>query len=201
MADPAPPPDADFRQLKIVDGIIVRTARPVAGPMWGQAEAAVAGSPEAVLAHLTDFEQLPRVVPRLDRLRVLSRSTPSAIAGNQVVPGEAVVYFHFDLPWPVSDREYTVRYRWAARDDGTIDLVVSDANTLGPPANAIRITGASGCFLLGPHGPGTRVRYSFTADFGGLLPRSVKEETVWRQPLETLRGVRAEMARSASVRP
>lgn len=198
MADPAPPPDEAFQLLQVVDGVTVRVARRATGPMWGQAEAVVEGSPASVLAHLTDFASLPRLVPRLDQLRVLTRTAPTATEAGTVIPGEAVVYFHFDLPWPISDREYTVRYRWAARDDGSIDVTIGDANALGPPARGVRITGASGAFRLVPEADGTRLRYSFTADFGGMLPRSVKEETVWRQPHETVRGIRAEMKGGAS---
>jgi hypothetical protein len=33
-------------------------------------------------------------------------------------------------------------------------------------------------------------RYVFLAELGGRLPRSVVEQTAWKQPLQTFRGVR-----------
>jgi hypothetical protein len=49
-----------------------------------------------------------------------------------------------------------------------------------------------GRWELWPLGPArTGGRYLFLAELGGRLPRSVVEQTAWKQPLQTFRGVRA----------
>src|ERR1700759_5492892 len=97
LPQPLPPAATDraWQPVKVVDGIAVSRA-PLAWPsqplIWGVAEGDIEAPIERVIAHLTDFELLRKIVPRLAELRVLSR-------GND----EALLYFRFDLPWPISD--------------------------------------------------------------------------------------------------
>jgi uncharacterized protein YndB with AHSA1/START domain len=193
---PAPlPPAVDdpaWQVVSTVDDVIVRRAHApgVAAP-WGWGEGEIAAPMERVIAHLTDFEGLVRWVPRLVEVRVIERCTD-----------EAVVYFRFDLPWPVSDRDWTLRYRWR-REGERFVMIWSDANDRGPPpGRALRVAPLRGRWELWPTGRGTTAgRYVFLAELGGRLPRSVVEQTAWKQPLQTFRGVRAATAAPTRPRP
>ncbi|MCU1279240.1 MAG: hypothetical protein JWM53_2786, partial [bacterium] len=83
------------------------------------------------------------------------------------------------------------RYRWG-RDGDRFVMTWSDAHDRGPPpGRAVRPTPLRGYWELTATRTGTtHVRYVFLAELGGSLPRSVAEETAWKQPLGSLRGVR-----------
>jgi hypothetical protein len=177
---PPGPGDAAWKDVKTVDGVRLMRAPSETGAPWGSGEADITAPLERVIAHLTDFIAQSRKMPRLAEVRVLDRSDDSAL-----------VYFRFDLPWPVSDRDWTVRYTWQRQGDHFLMSWV-DANDRGPPpSGALRVSPIRGYWDLIATGAGTtRGRYVFLAELGGSLPRRVREETVWKQPLGTLRGVR-----------
>lgn len=170
--------------MKQIEGITASLAPSERRAPWGVADGVIDAAPDAVLAHLIAFEELPKHVPKLSELRVLQRSD-----------GAALVYLYFDLPWPVSNRDYTVRYRWARGDDGTIRIAIEDANELGPkPGDAIRVGFVRGSWELRATSDGkTLARYIWLAELGGSMTRGMIEQTAWKQPLETIRGVRKAM--------
>ena len=190
------PPATAWRDQPGKDGVIARTAPSGSGAPWGYAEGEINAPPAAVLAHLTDFAHLVGRVPRLREARVVE---PATVDAEGLM--SAVVYFDYDLPWPLSDRDYTVRYRWAPEAfDGAPAgsegwrIVVEDAEYLGPPASksAVRVRGIRGEWRVAPVKDAyhTLLRYTLLADFGGSLPQSVRDQTAWRQPMETIIGVR-----------
>ena len=182
LAAPRPPAPQDpaWQTVKTVDGVTLKRAASDRAAPWGLGEGEIAAPIDRVIAHLTDFASLPRYVPRLAELRVLSRGA-----------GEAIVYFRFDLPWPISDRDWTLRYRWH-RDGDRFVMTWCDASDRGPPpGKAVRVTPVRGYWELTAKSSGaTLARYVFLAELGGSLPRSVAEQTAWKQPLGSIRGVR-----------
>jgi hypothetical protein len=192
LPQPLPPPAADraWQPVKVVDGIAVSRV-PLAAPLqllwWGVAEGDIEAPIERVIAHLTDFELLRKIVPRLAELRILSRGSD-----------EALLYFRFDLPWPISDRDWTSRYRWRREGDGFV-MTWCDVPSGGPPpGKPVRVSPLRGTWELTPRGPGrTHARYVSLENLGGKLPRAIVEQTSWKQPLETFRGVRKAIAEAA----
>jgi hypothetical protein len=178
---PAPPPPGDraWATVKTVEGVTVKRA-PGPGAPWGMGEGEIAAPLDRVVAHLTNFPSLARFMPRVAELRVLERGDD-----------EALVYFRFDLPWPISDRDWTLLYRWR-RDADRFVMTWSDANERGPaPTRAVRVAPVRGRWELAATARGTTLaRYVFLAQLGGSLPRVIVDETAWRQPLGTFRGVR-----------
>jgi hypothetical protein len=118
-------------------------------------------------------------MPRVAEVRPIARGE-----------GEAIVYFRFDLPWPIADRDYTVRYRWHRAGEALV-VELEDANGSGPPrGDPVRVERLRGRFSLAPVEGGTLVDYVFTADFGGRMTRGMKEQAVWKQPLQSVLGIR-----------
>jgi hypothetical protein len=185
---PAPtPPTADapaWSVVKTVDGVTLKRAPSECAVPWGLGEGEIAAPIERVIAHLTDFSGLGRWMPRVRELRVIERGADSAI-----------VYFRFGLPWPISDREWTLRYRWW-RDGDHFVMSWQDAHDRGPPpSRAVRVTPMRGYWEVWANGAtSSRARYVFLSELGGALPRVVAQETAWKQPLASFRGVRAATA-------
>ena len=182
LAQPIPPAfDATaWKTLKTVDGVTLKRASSDRAAPWGLAEGEIAAPIERVIAHLTDFTSLQKWMPRVAELRVIEQRSD-----------EALVYFRFDLPWPISDRDWTLRYRWQ-RDGQSFVMTWSDANDRGPPpGRAVRVGTVRGYWELSPTAAGaTLARYVFLSELGGSLPHSVSEQTAWKQPLGSLLGVR-----------
>jgi len=177
------PPRADaavWQTVKTVDGVTLKRAPSDRAAPWGLGEGEIAAPIDRVIAHLTDFAALGKWMPRVADLRVIERGAD-----------EAIVYFRFDLPWPISDRDWTVRYRWR-RDGDRFVMTWCDAHDRGPPpGRAVRVTPLRGYWELIATSPtATLARYVFLAELGGSLPRSVAEQTAWKQPLGSIRGVR-----------
>lgn len=183
LALPIPPPAdaAAWQTVKTVDGVTLKRAPSDRAAPWGLGEGVIAAPIDRVIGHLTDFASLGKWMPRVAELRVLERGAD-----------EAVVYFRFDLPWPISDRDWTVRYRWH-RDGDRFVMTWCDANDQGPPpGRAVRVTPMRGYWELTATAAGaTLARYVFLAELGGSLPHAVSEQTAWKQPLGSIRGVRS----------
>jgi len=175
------PPALEWRLARTTDGIVAWAAE---GPeeFWGFARGTVAAPADAILARITNFELLPQLSSRLRDVRVLERGDDTAL-----------VYFHYDLPWPLSDRSYTVWHHWGRDASGVLFLDVDDANDRGPPPDGtVRVRD----FLVRirlwptPDGGTTLVEYLFRADLAGYLPRTVRAQTAWKIPLNAVLSMR-----------
>src|SRR6267142_1498904 len=162
---PRPPAadDKSWTTVKTVDGVTLLRAPSGGKAPWGAGEGEIAAPLERVIAHLTDFASLGKWMPRVADLKVIARADD-----------EAIVYFRFDLPWPISDRDWTLRYRWR-RDGDRFVMTWQDAHDRGPPpGKPVRVTPMRGYWQLDATPAGTtRARYVFLSELGGSLPRSV----------------------------
>jgi len=173
-------PPTSWRVTQVVDGV-TGLAPPSAGAEMAAAEGSVPASVPAILAHLVDFDHMPGRIPWLATARVLARDVD-----------QALVYFRYDLPWPVADRDYTARYRWTALPAGAGRVEIDDADGAGPPpAGAVRVTDLRACFALEPLADDrTLVRYRVHMELGGRLPRRTKDEAVQKLALRSVVGLR-----------
>jgi uncharacterized protein YndB with AHSA1/START domain len=178
---PPPPDAAAWHTIKTVDGVTLKRAPSDRATPWGMGEGEIAAPLDRVIAHLVDVDSLGKWMPRVADLRVIARGAD-----------EALVYFRFDLPWPISDRDWTLRYRWQRQGDRFV-MTWSDAHNSGPPpTRAVRPAPLRGYWELRATPAGTTfARYVFLAELGGSLPHSIADETAWKQPLGSIRGVRS----------
>lgn len=184
LADPRPPDDpAAWKKVKTIDQVYVdRAESAVDKQPWSRGVSHFDLPMARVVAHILDFENLPRFFSRMKEVRVVEKQETSAI-----------VYYRLDLPWPIDDRHWTVFYRWQL-DVGHFTLAWSDANHKQPldVKKAVVVPVVRGTWVLTQDGEGrTRGEIIQLISLGsGWLPRSVVDETVWKQPLETFRGMR-----------
>jgi hypothetical protein len=170
---------ASWRLVDVVDGIRVWAAeRP--GEFWGLARGRVEAPADAIFRRVSDFEKLPRVYPWLDDVRVLERGD-----------GNALVYFHYDLPWPISDRSYAATHRWWTEPSGTIVLDVEGAPGIPlPDDGAVHVERVLTRMTFAPVGAATDVEYLFRADLAGMLPHAVRAQTAWKIPMNAVLSMR-----------
>ena len=175
-------PAVAWRLASEVDGITVWSAETRTG-FWGYARGRVDATPAAIFHRISNFEELPRMFPTLDRVEVRQRDESSAL-----------VWFHYNLPWPLSDREYTAQHHWWTEPSGTIVLDVEDANDTAPPVadGAVQVRQVLTRIVMAPALDGTAsdVEYLFRADVAGFLPQSVRAQTAWKVPLNVVLSMR-----------
>jgi hypothetical protein len=184
------PAAAPWSLARVVDGIHVWSAE-TPRDFWGYARGRVQATPEAIFHRVGDFEGLPNVFPWLATVRVLERGERTAL-----------VYFRYDLPWPISDRSYTARHEWWTEPDGAIVLDVEGVDGLGPAAgDTVAIERVLTRIVMRPaDATSTEVDYLFRADLAGMLPRAVRAQTAWKIPLNVMLSMRRSLAPNLAKR-
>ena len=124
----------------------------------------VAGTIEAPVAAaravLLDLEAFDAWFPGLDSWQVLDRSPEAArVHGRQA------------FPWPVSDRDYVVRYRWWDREDGgfALEAVGIPGAEPAPDPGVVRVDRLRSLWTLEPEGSRTRATYLYEGPSAGRL--------------------------------
>lgn len=172
---------ATWREVQVVDGVQVFAAEPP-GEFWGLARGRVAAPPAAIFQRVSDFESLPTMYPWLAVVRVLERADASSL-----------VYFRYDLPWPLSDRSFTAAHRWWTEPSGAIVFLVEGTGSpAGEEEGVVPIENLLIRMTFAPldDGAATDVAYLFRADLAGLLPRRVRAETAWKIPMNAILSMR-----------
>ena len=183
-------PAVAWRLASEVDGITVWSAETRTG-FWGYARGRVDATPAAIFHRISNFEELPRMFPALDRVEVRRRDEASAL-----------VWFHYNLPWPLSDREYTAQHHWWTEPSGTIVLDVEGVDGEPPHDGAVAVERVLTRIVMAPLDGGTasEVEYLFRADIAGMLPRAVRSQTAWKIPLNVMRSMRRSLAPHLAAR-
>lgn len=180
---------ADWRPVLTHEGIEV-TEQPVEGrkvPMF-RAVATLAADPDRVLEVLQDIDQHTRWMPDLTETRVLRQTE-----------NEVWVYRLQNAPWPVSDRDMVVRSRLRVIVPGKDFRIDFDAVTLDEvPAKrgVVRVPYLQGHYQIQALEPGrSRIVYEVDIDLGGTLPDWLASRVGRENPVNTVLGLRAQLAR------
>lgn len=152
--------------------------------------AVVEASVLEVLAVVTDAER--------HREWIFACSGSALVAQTSEVTG--IVYNRTATPWPVPDRDVVLESRVDVID-GERELRVSFVATTHPDRppldGVVRMTYLEGHYhLWAEDGGRTRVEYQVDSDPGGTLPTWLATRGTRDMPLETLRGLRAQLART-----
>jgi hypothetical protein len=178
---------AGWEKVDEEDGITVST-RPVAGTriVALRGEGVVPVEIGKVLFVLVDDEHRTEWVDRMVESEVLER----------VSSFEYVVYHHFELPPPFSDRDYVYRGR-ARRSARTSKVYLdlrSEEHPSAPDTVGVRAELVRGRYVLTPLADGTtNVVVEILTDPKGLLPAWLVNLIQRSWPLETLRGIRRQV--------
>jgi hypothetical protein len=113
---------------------------------------------------------------------------------------ERIEYNRIAAPWPVSDRDVTIR-SWVeaslAKHEIWARFQSVSVPEQGPISGVVRMPRLSGYYHLEAIDVGhTKVTYEVDADPGGLLPNWLVKLTTRKLPIETLVGLRRQVAKT-----
>jgi hypothetical protein len=151
-------------------------------------EATVEASIEKVLWVLGDNTHRTEWVDRLEKSVVLERKGPY----------ESIVYQHFSLPFPASDRDYVYRGKATRDKSGVVTLLLeSVTHPKAPPTVGVRANLIRSRYLLTPKGKDrTFVVVEIHTDPMGSLPSFLVNLVQKSWPMKTMKGLRAHLKKS-----
>ncbi len=119
---------------------------------------------------------------------------------KQINEFERIEYNRIAAPWPVSDRDTTVR-SWVeatvSKGEVWARFQSVDVAGAGPVSGVVRMPRLAGFYHLEGIDLGhTKITYQVDADPGGLLPNWLVKLTSRKLPIETLDGLRTQVAKT-----
>lgn len=136
------------------------------------AEGVLGASPQAVLASLIDYDHQVGVIARVSEIRILERG-----------PSHVVVYQRLNLP-VIDDRDYVINVTWGGSGDRLWVKyhAVTDRGP-APQDGVVRVTHHDGSWQIRPSGDGASsfVRYQFSMDMAGLVPKWLTKSTAGKE--------------------
>ncbi len=108
---------------------------------------------------------------------------------------EVLAYGRHDLPWPMDDRDYNVRYRWKTQPDGSF-LIEAKSVPEGraPIDGVIRLPRVHSLWKLVPiRSDATEVSYTYNGDLGGKVPDAVKQSAWKSEPADLIHSLRQQV--------
>lgn len=124
----------------------------------------------------------------------------TAFTIEEISPLVHIQYASFDMPFPVTDRDFVYRYEFSVNpeDNAVIVDVKSETHPKATPASSVGVRGEilSGRYILYPEGPNrTFVKAEYLADPKGYLPAWVVNLVQKQWPYKTLAGLRRQVAK------
>ena len=146
-------------------------------------EVRVQASMVSVLAVLTAVDTFPQWIFQSQSARRLASD------------GQEKIYMRFNGIWPVSDRDVVIGNTFSQDTKGVITLHSTNlANQVKKNSNCVRIPDLDNRFVLTPlAGGGVKVRFETFVDPGGRVPVWLANLVATRAPLDTLRGLKAQL--------
>lgn len=132
---------------------------------------------------------------------VFSCSASALVAQTSDLTG--VVYNRTKTPWPVPDRDVVLTSRIEVLDgerEVRVRFTATEHPTRPPQDGVVRMTYLQGHYhLWAEDDTHTRVEYQVDSDPGGSLPTWLATRGTREMPLETLRGLRAQVVRTRGI--
>ena len=178
----------DWETVREEAGIIVsRWAGPEQRLPRFRAVGTIPAAPLEVLAVIRDVDRHTEWRDRCSESRVLARH------GD----GSTVLYNRNDGSWPASDRDIVLASELSFQDDARkieVRFRSIDSPLMPPRSGVVRMPSLVGHYRLESLGSeGTRVEYRIDADLGGRVPRFIARYVSEEMPLNTVRGLRAQV--------
>ncbi|MEQ8909510.1 MAG: START domain-containing protein [Vicingaceae bacterium] len=129
---------------------------------------------------IKDVEQHPQWVANCDAVRLLKEE------GNKMW-----VYSTTNAPFPLSDRDGIMLFKFQKQSNGIKVHLQSDADYIPKKEGYVRLPYVKGFWLLESKGENkTKVTYQIHADPGGSIPAWLANATAVESPFETLANLR-----------
>lgn len=148
----------------------------------------VRADPDRIVAIIRDIEHQCEWMPDCSEARMVREEEQGV-----------VFYRRTDAPWPVSDRDVVLRSTLRVVEPGKeihIQFVSVDDPSVPPREGHVRMPRLSGSYTIRALGPGrSQVAIEVDADPGGSFPGWLAARTARDNPIRTIVGLRARVAR------
>jgi len=144
-------------------------------------EAFIEATPKEIVDAVVDIENNHKWFVSVEKGKLVERISPNEFIFSQVI----------EVPFPFQDRQVVQNTKVTNLENGVlrIDLnSVSDA--LEVDNDYVRMTLATGYWVLTPTSEGTDLEYSFLADPAGNIPAWLANQFIVDNPLKTIKGLR-----------
>lgn len=180
--------ELSWKQIYEQDGIVVsKSDVPGTKLVAFRGETVMDASVGSVLRVLLDHEHRLDWVGRLVKNEVLEQDGPYDFVAYQV----------FNLPAPISDRDYV--YRAVATHDPGTGVVTQSLQSVehaqAPESVGVRANLVNSRYVLTPQGGKTKVEVEILTDPRGTLPAWLVNMIQRSWPADTLGGIRAELGK------
>lgn len=167
------------------EGIVVYRKDVPSSPLLAFRGDAIVDAPiEKVLWVLGDNAHRTDWVDRLAESRILEKK------GDY----DFVVYQHFDLPFPITDRDYVYRGRAYREASGKVIVTLeSVTHEKAPQTVGVRADLVGSRYVLTPKGGKTHVSVEIQTDPKGSVPAWLVNTIQKRWPVKTLTGLRGQV--------
>ncbi|MEQ9424276.1 MAG: START domain-containing protein [Cyclobacteriaceae bacterium] len=165
-------------------GIAVHTRIP-AGERFKEfkATATINSSVESIVALLLDTEAAPQWYNHIESAKII----------QQITDAEGIVYFHLNLPFPVTDRDMVsyVKYSYDSITGEVRSIVESRHDAIPRHNKVIRIEKIYGSWSFKPIEPGkTELVYQYFTDPKGNIPAWAVNMFIVDEPFKSLENMR-----------
>ena len=177
--------EPDWKLEKDSDGIKVYLAKAENSSIKQfKVEAFIEATPKEIVDAVVDIENNHKWFVSVEKGKLVERISPNEFIFSQVI----------EVPFPFQDRQVVQNTKVTNLENGVlrIDLnSVSDA--LEVDNDYVRMTLATGYWVLTPTSEGTDLEYSFLADPAGNIPAWLANQFIVDNPLKTIKGLREYM--------
>lgn len=177
-------PEGGWKKIGESDGVVVEARAAPNGATMIRGTGEINLPIERVKEALLDLEKYRDWIPSLSVWDITKKSD-----------SEVHAYGRHDLPWPMDDRDYNVRYRWKSQPDGSF-IIEAKSVPEGPAPidGVIRLRRVHSLWKLVPiRSDVTQVSYTYNGDLGGKVPDAVKQSAWKSEPPDLIHGLRKQV--------
>lgn len=153
----------EWTRLSKTDGVVVEIKEEGA-TTWVRGRATLDVDANKLKAALLSLDRFPKWMASLKTWKITKREKE-----------RAYVYGRHDLPWPMADRDYVVRYTWI--DDG--ERFMLESRTVKSKGEdkpgVVRLKNVRSTWTVQKDGEKSKVSYTYNGDLGGDIPRWAME--------------------------
>lgn len=178
--------EPDWKLEKDSDGIKVYLAKAENSSIKQfKVEAIIEATPKEIVDVVVDIENNYNWFVSVEQGKLIERINPNEFIFSQVI----------EVPFPFQDRIVVQNSKVTSLEGGIlrIDLYAVE-DTAEDEDDYVRMTLATGYWILSPTAEGTELEYSFLADPAGNIPAWLANQFIVDNPLKTIKGLREYLA-------
>jgi hypothetical protein len=174
--------EPDWKLEKDSDGIKVYLAKAENSSIKQfKVEAFIEATPKEIVDAVVDIENNYKWFVDVEKGKLVERISPNEFIFSQVI----------EVPFPFQDRQVVQNSKVTNLESGGLRIDLNSvSNAFEEDDDYIRMTLATGYWILTPTSEGTDLEYSFLADPAGNIPAWLANQFIVDNPLKTIKGLR-----------